>query len=74
MGVVNCYLREYAIQRNRLIGATVLPLTSSFEKKLAAHQRVAIYLLTDQPQKNGLMVLPVEYAANWSEAQWYTLG
>lgn len=63
MGVVNCYLREYAIPKNQVdwhFSSASLPQT--LKKNYCAHQRVAIHLPhQNQSQKNGLLVLPVEY-------------
>ena len=65
MGVVNCYLREYAIPNEQVdwcYSSASLPQT--LKRNYNAHQRVAIHLPhQSQPQKNGLMVLPVEYTS-----------
>ena len=65
MGVVNCYFREYAIPKKQVnwrYSSASLPQT--LKRNYNAHQRVAIHLPhQDQPQKNGLMVLPVEYTS-----------
>lgn len=60
MGVVNCYLREYAIPNKQVdwqYRSTSLPQT--LKRNYAEKQRVAIHL----PQKSGVLLLPVEYVS-----------
>ncbi|MFD1879356.1 IucA/IucC family protein [Vibrio chagasii] len=65
MGVVNCYLREYAIpkkQVNWCFSSASLPQT--LKRNFTAKQRVAIHLpQQNQTQESGLLVLPVEYVS-----------
>ncbi|WP_261905287.1 IucA/IucC family protein [Vibrio fortis] len=77
MGVVNCYLREYAIPNNQVewsFSSASLPQT--LKRNYVAQQRVAIHL----PQQNrahesDLLVLPIEYMSKLgkvklSDAPW----
>ena len=72
MGIVNCYLREYAIPNDQVdwhYSSASLPQT--LKRNYTAQQRVAIHL----PQQNGLLVLPIEYMSKLgkiklSDAPW----
>ncbi|PMK03245.1 IucA/IucC family protein [Vibrio sp. 10N.261.55.A7] len=77
MGVVNCYLREYAIPNKQVdwcFSSSSLPQT--IKRNYGANQRVAIHLRhQNQAQMNSLIVLPVEYVSNLgkvklSDAPW----
>ncbi|WCP67489.1 IucA/IucC family protein [Vibrio tubiashii] len=60
MGLVNCYLREYAIPNNQVdwqYGSSSLPQT--LKRNYSQQQRVAIHL----PEQNGILLLPVEYVS-----------
>lgn len=65
MGVVNCYLREYAIPNKQVdwcFSSASLPQT--LKRNYTAKQRVAIHLpRQNQAQENSLLVLPVEYVS-----------
>jgi siderophore synthetase component len=65
MGVVNCYLREYAIPNKQVdwcFNSASLPQT--LKRNFTAKQRVAIHLpLQNQAQESCLLVLPVEYVS-----------
>lgn len=61
MGVINCYLREYAIPKEQLdwnYSSATLPQT--LKTRYGAQQRIAIHL-PHYAQKDALMVLAVEY-------------
>ena len=66
MGVVNCYLREYAIPNKQVdwcFSSASLPQT--LKRNYTAKQRVAIHLpRQNQAQENSLLVLPVEYVSS----------
>lgn len=66
MGVVNCYLREYAIPNKQVdwcFSSASLPQT--LKRNFTAKQRVAIHLpQKNQTQESGLLVLPVEYVSS----------
>ncbi|MEF1263071.1 siderophore biosynthesis protein PvsD, partial [Vibrio harveyi] len=59
-GVVNCYLREYAIPNKQVewqYRSTSLPQT--LKRNYSQQQRVGIHL----PHQNGVLLLPAEYVS-----------
>ncbi|MDD1827709.1 siderophore biosynthesis protein PvsD [Photobacterium sp. ZSDE20] len=63
MGVVNCYLREYAIPNEQVewcFRSASLPQT--LKRNYAAEQRVAIHLpQQNRTEESDLLVLPIQY-------------
>ncbi|EPF7752305.1 IucA/IucC family protein [Vibrio parahaemolyticus] len=60
MGVLNCYLREFALPNQQVewhYQSTSLPQT--LKRNYSAKQRVAVHL----SQQNGVLVLPIHYAS-----------